>query len=234
MNLQEFIDQIDKDLTGDSDLRKITEARQRANALTGLGDRLIDHFVTRARAAGVPWSRIGAALGVSKQAAQQRWTGSPFARFTDRAKQAVVLAQQRAAGSGHATVEPEHVLVGLLSVARGRAARAVTALVGDREGDLAGDRRAVLLDVLTGALPTGPGPAPAHIPFAAECEEAMVHATEQAMRWSDPHICTEHLLLGLLAVPDGRATRLLAGLGLDSERVRAEVDRLRAADASQD
>lgn len=39
-------------------------------------DREITVSVSAARAAGVPWSQIGHALGVTRQAAQQRYSGS--------------------------------------------------------------------------------------------------------------------------------------------------------------
>src|SRR3954449_2867945 len=51
-------------------------------------DRLLDHFVTHARGTGMSWTDIGARLGVSKQAARQRFTYTtstgalPFAAHT--------------------------------------------------------------------------------------------------------------------------------------------------------
>lgn len=36
-------------------------------------DQLLDYFVDQARHAGMPWAEIGAHLGVSRQAAQQRF-----------------------------------------------------------------------------------------------------------------------------------------------------------------
>ena len=38
-----------------------------------LADQLLDCFVDRARNAGMPWTAIGAHLGVSRQAAQKRF-----------------------------------------------------------------------------------------------------------------------------------------------------------------
>ena len=37
-------------------------------------DRLLDHFVAHARGSGMSWTDIGARLGVTKQAARQRFT----------------------------------------------------------------------------------------------------------------------------------------------------------------
>jgi hypothetical protein len=218
VDLQELIEQIDGELAGGDDVAKIGEARRRANALASLGDRLIDHFVTRARAAGVPWSQIGTALGVTRQAAQQRWTGSPFSRFTGPAKQAVVHAQQRAVDLRHTVIRPEHVLLGLLAVRKGRAARAIAALSPAPEA---------VRDALTEALPPGTGPSPSHLPFDPACKQAMVHAVEQAQELGDDHLDTEHLLLGLLMVRQDRAVQLLAGLGVDHRGVRAYLDTLR-------
>src|SRR5262249_13934088 len=66
------------------------ELEQQADALLG-------HFVERARRAGATWTEIGTSIGVSKQAARQRflprWDGSDpipesamYARFTKRSR----------------------------------------------------------------------------------------------------------------------------------------------------
>src|SRR5215475_762931 len=39
-------------------------------------DRLLDHFVAHGRGSGMSWTDIGARLGVSKQAARQRFADS--------------------------------------------------------------------------------------------------------------------------------------------------------------
>src|SRR5258706_12178857 len=94
VNLRQLIEQLDADLTGADALAKVTEAQQRARSLTGIGDQLIDHFVSKAREGGTSWSQLGDALGVSKQAAQQRWVPGQtnFSRFTMRARHVVALA----------------------------------------------------------------------------------------------------------------------------------------------
>src|SRR3954453_23212730 len=57
-------------------------------------DRLLDHFVTHARGAGMSWTDIGGRLGVSKQAARQRFSAPlpvgapPFATRTESRLQA--------------------------------------------------------------------------------------------------------------------------------------------------
>src|SRR5437899_7284960 len=96
VKLQELIDQIEADLPDAAPVAKIGEARLRGRTLVDLGDQLVDHYVHAARAAGASWSQIGEALGVSKQAAQQRRADSQFERFTGRARHVVVLAEGHA------------------------------------------------------------------------------------------------------------------------------------------
>src|SRR5690348_4086832 len=42
-------------------------------------DRLLDHFVNHARGSGMSWTDVGARLGVTKQAARQRFTAASAA-----------------------------------------------------------------------------------------------------------------------------------------------------------
>src|SRR5919202_4210866 len=68
-----------------------------------LADHLVGHFVDQARRSGLSWTEIGRSMGVTKQAAQKRFVprdaegsgvAQSFARFTTRARGAVVLAQE--------------------------------------------------------------------------------------------------------------------------------------------
>jgi hypothetical protein len=214
VNLRELIEQIDTDLAAGDDLAKVAEARQRANTLSGVGDQLIDHFVTQARAAGLSWSQIGGALGVTKQAAQQRWMGPTFSRFTERARHAVVTAQETARELRSAAVGPEHIILGLLAVEEGAAAQVMVQIAGSAE--------AIRQRVAAGVQPGG-GPQPAHVPFGPELKDAMKLALQQALEFGHNYIGTEHLLLGLLRVPDGQGARLLAELGITYDAARAGV-----------
>src|SRR5437867_3034124 len=55
-------------------LEKIATAEELTAELGKVGDRLIGYFVEQARAEGFSWTDIGSHLGVSRQAAQQRYT----------------------------------------------------------------------------------------------------------------------------------------------------------------
>src|ERR1051326_136313 len=113
MNLGDLIIKTREEGAGAEPLDLLASAAQQQQALSDIGDQLLDHFVHEAREAGHSWSQIGATLGVSKQAAQQRHTpaqsllgklrgalsgvaGGMFTRFTSVARQVVVLAQDEA------------------------------------------------------------------------------------------------------------------------------------------
>lgn len=57
----------------DSNLDQLAAAVVHAAHWLRLADQLLDKFVNQARHAGMPWAEIGAHLGVSRQAAQQRF-----------------------------------------------------------------------------------------------------------------------------------------------------------------
>ncbi len=63
-------------------LENLSDAVSVSDQLEAQSDALIGHFVDQARRSGASWSQIGASMGVSKQAAQQRfvsrWESSPW------------------------------------------------------------------------------------------------------------------------------------------------------------
>src|ERR1041385_5193870 len=69
--LVELITQVEA--SGADPADRLARAVNVADDLGALGDSLVGHFVDEARAAGLSWSQIGGALGVSKQAVQQRF-----------------------------------------------------------------------------------------------------------------------------------------------------------------
>src|SRR2546430_15169388 len=132
MDLQELIEQIDAALPDADALTNIGEAQRRARALNDVGDQLVDHYVAQARAGGASWSQIGDALGVSKQAAQQRRAGGQLERFTGRARNLVVVAQDHARRLRHPAVTTEHLLLAMIESA-GIAAMVIAKLAGPLE-----------------------------------------------------------------------------------------------------
>ena len=116
-------------------LEQLTDAVLAAEHLGEVADHLIGHFVDQARRSGASWTDIGKAMGVTKQAAQKRFVpradteamdpNEGFARFTPRARNAVVAAQTAARDARNREITPDHLVLGLLDdpgVAGGAAA----------------------------------------------------------------------------------------------------------------
>src|SRR2546430_3264067 len=172
MDLQELIEQLDAALPDADALTNIGEAQRRARALNDVGDQLVDHYVAQARAGGASWSQIGDALGVSKQAAQQRRAGGQFDRFTGRARNLVVVAQDHARRLRHPAVTTEHLLLAMIE-SEGLGAMVIAQLAGPLE---------TVTEAITANLVPGTGPQPVHVPFSEDCQRVLDETLDQALR----------------------------------------------------
>jgi hypothetical protein len=72
MNLEELVAAVEET---DGALHRVSAAAVVKDQIEALGDELLDHFVKEAREQGCSWTQIGEALGVTRQAAQQRHGG---------------------------------------------------------------------------------------------------------------------------------------------------------------
>jgi hypothetical protein len=218
MDLDDLIDEVE----GDEPLDRLSSAMGVKADLDGLSDALIGHFVDQARRAGHSWSEIGAAMGVTKQAAQQRHTADEpgrgrgrflptFARFTPRARTAVREAEDAARELRHASVGAEHLLLGLLSVPEGLAAKSLASM--------GVTRAAVVAEIESGTEEKRRR----KVPFGTSAKRALEGALQEAIGLAHNYIGTEHLLLALYREPDGAAAKLLDELGIDADQVRGDV-----------
>src|ERR1700760_5160867 len=133
ISLADLIARLDGELPDAGALARISEAPPRARILADLGDQLVGHYVGKAKQAGASWSEIGDAIGVSKQAAQQRHAPAPFERFTDLNRHSIVLAQEAARTHKHDLIGTEHILLGLLGEPRGLAHQLLVAKTGSEQ-----------------------------------------------------------------------------------------------------
>lgn len=141
-----------------------------------------------------------------------------FERFTDRARRAVVLAQEEARLLQHDYIGTEHLLLGLIHEEESMAARALGALGLTLEGAQAEVERRIGKG---SEAPTG------HIPFTPRAKKVLELSLRQALQLGHNYIGTEHILLGLLREGEGVAAQILMAKvegGLD--RVRDEVVKL--------
>ncbi len=197
-----------------------------------VADHLIGHFVDQARRAGASWTDIGRHMGVTKQAAQKRFVpraegadSRDFARFTDKARRAVVEAQAAARRGRHGQIVPEHLVLGLLTEPTALAATTLTALGVDLDG----------LRARTEAeLGAGEAEPREQIPFSGPAKKVFELVFREALRLGHNYVGTEHLLLGLLADEQSPAARLLGVTHAAAEEhiVRAVADLLAERDAA--
>jgi ATP-dependent Clp protease ATP-binding subunit ClpC len=137
-----------------------------------------------------------------------------FERFTERARQVVVLAQDEARTLEHDHIGTEHLLLGLLRVERGLAARALETLGITEEA-----ARAQTVAVVGRGTAATTG----QIPFTRRAKEVLELALREALSLGHNYIGTEHILLGMAGENDGIGAQILRALGADSERVRGAV-----------
>src|SRR3954470_10950909 len=138
VRLDDLIDSIKKVHT--DPLEQLTDAGLVADHLGEVADSLIGHFVDQARRQGRSWTEIGSSMGVTKQAAQKRFVARPgdaaggtldpsagFGRFTPRARNVVVTAQNAARARHDQRIGISHLVLGLLAEPEGLAAKAIVA-----------------------------------------------------------------------------------------------------------
>ncbi|MFI5049511.1 MAG: Clp protease N-terminal domain-containing protein, partial [Gaiellales bacterium] len=140
-----------------------------------------------------------------------------FERFTERARQVVVLAQDEARTLKHNYIGTEHILLGLLREEEGLAARVLDALDITVEEVRAQVARIVGQgdEVTTG-----------QIPFTPRAKKVLELALREALSLGHNYIGTEHILLGLVRENEGVAARILLDFDADAEKIRNEIIRM--------
>jgi ATP-dependent Clp protease ATP-binding subunit ClpC len=159
-----------------------------------------------------------------------------FERFTDRARQVLVLAQGDARALGHAHIGTEHILLGLLREKEGLAARVLGSLgIGVEE----------VREHVVRIVGQGDESVAGQIPFTKHAKRTLELALREAVSLGDNCIGTEHILIGLLREPlfladsledlnreagltadENRAAEILSDLGVTVDKIRNEVIRL--------
>jgi len=218
-------------------LSHLSDAVTVAARLDEQSDALIGHFVDQARHSGASWSMIGTSMGVSKQAAQQRFVtalvpegGEMFSRFTQRASNVLAAAGRIAGHADAERIDAAHIAAGLLSEPEGLAAKVIHgAGISDEQlyaafGVQAAVAAAAAAALALAAVAGGDADAAAirALRFTTAGKDALKGTMKAALRLGHNYIGTEHLLLGILFA-DGDAARTLVAAGLGAGRVEAAL-----------
>ena len=112
--------------------------------------------------------------------------------FTEKARNAMVIAAQEAIAFRHQAVGTEHLLLGLVIEQEGIAGILL------RERGLTAEIVRQEIEALTGYGSNRKEIDPYLMPYSPRAKKVVVAATEEAKRLKIPQVGTEHLLLGLL------------------------------------
>ena len=141
-----------------------------------------------------------------------------FERFTAWGREVIVMAQDEARGLKHASLGPEHLLLGLLRFHSG-----IGATVLETMGVTLEDARRSV----AAAFPGGDRAPAGQIPFTPRARQVLEQAMREAMSLGHDYIGTEHLLLAVARERDG-----VVGTIIESEhQLREEI--MRAIDAGE-
>ncbi|HEY2914349.1 MAG TPA: TIR domain-containing protein [Candidatus Angelobacter sp.] len=139
-----------------------------------------------------------------------------FERFTEKLRRVIFFARYEASQFGSPSVEPEHLLLGLLREDKSltnrflRSHASVESIRKQIEGHTT-IREKVSTSV--------------DLPFGNASKRILAYTAEEAERLSQRHIGTEHLLLGLLREEKSLAAEILHERGLRLSAIREELAR---------
>jgi hypothetical protein len=200
----------------DSPLDRVEAALDISEELASGADELIGYFVAEARQAGCSWTQIGERIGVSKQAARQRFTVLPGPGSTEQQPRLVAClaaAAREAAADGAAEIGTHHQLLGLYEEG---VAAAILEKVGIRADEVRRAARAM--------FPGGGEPGEQPPPESAEARAAVEGAASLARRAGLDYVGPAHLLGALALDPGSRARRVLGHLGASIPAIKKELE----------
>lgn len=141
-----------------------------------------------------------------------------FGRFTERAQQVLVLAQEEAKRLNHSFIGTEHLLLGLVREGSGIAARALQSMGVDL------NRVRQEVEQIT---PKGEKAATQQgISYTPRAKRVVELAIEESQNLGHNYVGTEHIMLGLIREGEGVAAQVLTNMGSDLKRARKEVIKL--------
>ncbi len=150
---------------------------------------------------------------------------SSMERFTQRARRVLSLAQDEAERMQHNVIGTEHLLLGLIREEGGVAGRVLR--------DLGLDPRRVedLVERMTSGNKR-PADSKERLDLSPGTKKVLELAVDEARRLEHHYIGTEHLLLGLVRLPEGVAIDVLKRLGVSPEEIKRHTRRVLQDDPS--
>ena len=133
---------------------------------------------------------------------------------SDRARQAVLHADEEARTLNHSYVGTEHLLLGLLREEEGTAARVLASL---------GVTHPRVRTAVMGMMGVGIEAPVGELPLTGAAQAAIDRAGREASVLGAESVGTEHILLALTRDPGGAAARILTQMDADPGAVRSAL-----------
>jgi ATP-dependent Clp protease ATP-binding subunit ClpC len=140
-----------------------------------------------------------------------------FENFTEKAVKVIMLSNEESRRLGHNFVCTEQLLLGLIGEETGIAAKVLKSM-----GVTLNDARTEVEKIIG----RGSGFVSVEIPFTPSAKRILELSQEESHQLGHNYVGTEHLLLGSIRVDKDNASKVLANLGVDSTKIRAQVLRM--------
>lgn len=196
-----------------------------ASQLRVLADDLVTDYVEHCRMHGYSWTEIGGVLGVTRQAAQQRFDAPhkqyvPDA-FTADLREAMAQMKKAAVRYRNNYIGTQHLLWGLTAQTN-NATRLLRA---------AGASPQDLHQAVEDRMTAGASQAAKRIAWTPYARKAIALAEQRARRAASAHIDCDHLLFGISEVGRGMAATLLGDAGVGTRTLDDAAEQLAANEA---
>ncbi len=151
-----------------------------------------------------------------------------FRRFTERARNTLLYAQDEAKKMGQAAIGTEHVLLGLLRDRDSMGSRALLEMGVDFDS-----LREDIHEFLS-VQPQQEGPVFEDLPITPRVKRVFNLAFDEAHQQGVNYVGTEHLLLGLLREEEGVACQVMRVIGVEYREAKEQIRALLGGDERQE
>jgi hypothetical protein len=207
VDLDHLIAEVDRNAPSSDDVDRVRTAAQLAGELQAAADDLVAHFVELARNNSRSWADVGEALGVTRQAAMQRFV-APVKESAlppdGEVQEAFRAAKEIAIRHRHNFIGTEHLLLGLLD-ADNAATRVLAAAAVPADG---------LRHDLESRMSLGGSQAAARIPWTPYARKCADLAEQHAAKAGRAEVGTVDWLAALLELGRGAAADALRSHGV--------------------
>ena len=137
-----------------------------------------------------------------------------FKRYTEKAKKAIMIAQEEAVNLNHDYIGTEHILIGLLKEEEGVASQVLKQL---------GVHVDKVVEEVERLVGKGEYQQVGEVTFTPRAKKVLELASQEASQLKNNYIGTEHILLGLIKEGSGVAVRILTDSGISLDNVYSEI-----------